>query len=79
MMSKSTWPVTKVELKTTKERCAHRAKKISWCNKHKRFCNAPDEYDTCSDYTSKTKQKATQMSRLFISKNVSFDVVKAKC
>jgi len=33
-----------------KRRCTHRAKRIAWCNKLKKFCNAPFEYETCKDY-----------------------------
>ena len=33
-----------------KARCSHRARKVSWCNLKKRFCDSPNEYETCDDY-----------------------------
>jgi hypothetical protein len=36
-----------------KRRCSHRARKISWCNLKKRFCDSPNEYERCEDYEPK--------------------------
>jgi hypothetical protein len=33
-----------------KRRCKYRAKRIAWCLKLKKFCNAPLEYERCPYY-----------------------------
>jgi hypothetical protein len=42
--------VIRVVERSEKERCGNRGRKVAWCNKLKRFCNAPYEYETCHDY-----------------------------
>jgi len=39
-----------------KRRCKHRAKAIAWCNKLKKWCDAPNEYDICKDYEPKEQK-----------------------
>ncbi|MCW3982401.1 MAG: hypothetical protein NWE96_00220 [Candidatus Bathyarchaeota archaeon] len=34
-------------------RCKHRTRKIAWCNKLQKFCDAPNEYTRCLTYQPK--------------------------
>jgi hypothetical protein len=47
----------------TRERCVHRAGHIAWCLKLGRFCNAPAEYDTCPDYTPRSKGRGSTRNK----------------
>jgi len=46
-----------------KRKCKHRAKAIAWCVKNAKWCDAPNEYNTCKDYAPKDqKHHVTQFA-----------------
>jgi len=47
-------------LTESKERCAHRSRRSSYCSLHECFCEWPLAYNSCKDYVPKSQLEASQ-------------------
>lgn len=49
---------------STFRRCEYRSRRVSWCKKLSKICNAPEEYSQCSSYQPKPiNNKAQQIQK----------------